>query len=162
MKSKLFMIPMLFSCISYLPVVSADEYEPLPWDICQMIHDDLVQAFGLEFELYEGDFSNYNTDETGKGCIISATTSGDTFNNASDVMDKVKENLVGWSENESYLAVNDENNAATAVERDSGIILISAGKELPAGADCPDGPIEACGLSDSELVFRIELKAAMK
>jgi hypothetical protein len=140
----------------------ADTYEPLPWNLCETIHDDVAQAFDLTFELYEGDFSDYNTDESGQGCIMKATTSGDAFDDASAAMDMLKETLVGWSENEQYLAANDTDNAATAVERDSALILLSITKTVPFDADCPEGPIEACNLSDEELIYEIELKAAMK
>jgi hypothetical protein len=143
--------------------VAAGAYQPVSAEVCQVIREDASNAISTSFTLQEdAPFTDTLSGETGQGCDLTATGTGADFAGPDDVITKLTNAFVGWSEKIDYQA-GGPTGAATGMTRDMGLLLISANWTPAEGANCPsDQPISACDLQPSQKLYTIQIQVAQK
>jgi hypothetical protein len=154
--------------LSVAPATSAPEvissYGPVSAEVCQILLEGASQALaGLTFKMEVGaPFNDYVSGETGIACTLSANTNGASISDPNDALAQLVESFVGWTVQPAYDA-GGPTGAATAMTRDSGLILISIGWEPSADANCPtDQPISECPLTPEQKLYTVRIEAAQK
>jgi hypothetical protein len=142
---------------------SSDGYQPVSAEVCQILQEAATQSLGLTFMMEEGmPFIDYVTGETGWSCTLTSETNGAFISDPNEALDKLVVGFVGWTEQTAY-AAGGPTGAATAMTRDSGLLLISVGWEPSADVSCPaDQPISECPMPPEKKLYTIKIEAAMK
>lgn len=141
----------------------AEVYQPVSPEVCQILLDDATLSLGLTFTIEDGmPFIDHVTSETGWSCTIIAETNGAFISDPNDALAKLVAGFVGWEEQTAY-AAGGPTGAATAMTRDSGLILISVGWEPSADISCPaDQPITECPMAPEKKLYTVRIEAAQK
>jgi hypothetical protein len=139
------------------------EYQPVSPEVCQILQEAATQSLGLTFMIEDGmPFIDYVTSETGWSCTIIAETNGAFISDPNDALAKLVAGFIGWEEQTAY-AAGGPTGAATAMTRDSGLLLISVGWEPSADISCPaDQPITECPMAPEKKLYTVKIEAAMK
>jgi hypothetical protein len=142
---------------------SSDGYQPVSAEVCQILQEAATQSLGLTFMMEEGmPFIDYVTSETGWSCTLISETNGAFISDPNEALAKLVTGFMGWTEQTAY-AAGGPTGAATAMTRDSGLILISVGWEPSADVSCPaDQPISACPMPPEKKLYTIKIEAAQK
>jgi hypothetical protein len=141
----------------------APGYQPVSEEVCQILQEGATESLGLTFSMKTGTpFTDYASGETGQGCTLSATTNGASISDPYDALTKLVDGFIGWTIQPAYDA-GGPTGAATAMTRDSGLMLISVGWEPSPDANCPaDQPISACELTPEQKLYTVTIEAAQK
>ncbi|MGB5052297.1 MAG: hypothetical protein WBO46_25330 [Caldilineaceae bacterium] len=143
------------------PAVSA-VYQPLAAQECGDLRDAVASALGVEATLGTADFSDFVSGQTGSGCLVTVTGTGEDFSSFLDVADKLQQMLTerGWVVDTAYLA-DGPTGTATGLRLDHKLALLSVGWQPSADAHCPaDKIITDCGLTPAQQVYTITLNSA--
>jgi hypothetical protein len=132
----------------------AEVYQPVSPEVCQILLEGATESLGLTFTIEDGmPFIDYVTDETGWSCTIVAETNGAFISDPNDALARLVAGFIGWEENSAY-AAGGPTGAATAMTRDSGLLLISVGWEPSADISCPaDQPITECPMPPEKKLY---------
>jgi hypothetical protein len=138
-------------------------YQPVSPEVCQILQEGATQSLGLTFTIEDGmPFIDYVTSETGWSCTIIAETNGAFISDPNDALAKLVAGFIGWEEQTAY-AAGGPTGAATAMTRDSGLLLISVGWEPSADISCPaDQPITECPMAPEKKLYTVKIEAAQK
>jgi hypothetical protein len=143
--------------------VASAVYQPVSTEVCQILQEGAAESLGLTFTMEMGTpFTDYASGETGLGCTLTATTNGALIPDPYDALTKLTNGFIGWTLQSAYDA-GGPTGAATAMTRDSGLLLISVGWEPAPDANCPaDQPISACELTPEQKLYTVKIEAAQK
>ncbi len=152
-----------YTLLVAIPAIGSTPYVPVTLEVCQMLQEMAARELSASFVLEaSAPFDDYVTAETGQGCKLTATGSEQEFGNSSEIIVKLKNAFLGFSELPAYQA-SGPTGEAIAMNRDSAVVLISASWEPAPGASCPaDQPISACELKPQKKIYTIIILAAMK
>ncbi|MEA4909909.1 MAG: hypothetical protein VB089_19965 [Anaerolineaceae bacterium] len=138
-------------------------YSPVSEAVCQVLQELAGQALATYFTMQTNTaFTNPLTQESGRGCTLTASGTGAQFSDPGTVTANLARGMLGWEEQSAYQA-SGPTGAATAMTRDMGLLLIRVEWAPAAGVTCPgDQPISACGLAPEQEIYTITLQAAQK
>lgn len=138
-------------------------YQSVSPEVCQILQEAASLSLGLMFNIEEGmPFIDPLTGETGWSCTLLAETNGAFISDPNDALSRLVAGFVGWEEQSAY-AAGGPTGAATAMTRDSGLILISVGWEPSADISCPaDQPITDCPMAPEKKLYTIKVEAVQK
>ncbi len=142
--------------------VSGGSYQPLNSVDCTDLADAMANTIGVKVETDTAAFDDYVGGDSGSGCQMMATGTGDDFESYSQVADALEEMLTarGWIEDVQY-AADGPIGTATGFQEENGLCLLRAGWEPSEDADCPsDQPISACELAPKQQLYTITLNCA--
>ncbi len=139
------------------------DYQPVSPEVCQILEEAATQSLGLTFTIEDGmPFIDYVTSETGWSCTLISETNGTFISDPNDALAKLVAGFVGWEEQIAY-AAGGPTGAATAMTRDSGLMLISVNWEPSADISCPaDQPISECPMAPEKKLYTVKIEAAQK
>ena len=139
------------------------DYQPVSADVCQILDEAASRSLGLAYTMEEGmPFIDYVTGETGWSCTLISETNGTFISDPNDALAKLVAGFVGWEEQIAY-AAGGPTGAATAMTRDSGLMLISVNWEPSADISCPaDQPISECPMAPEKKLYTVKIEAAQK
>jgi hypothetical protein len=142
---------------------SEEVYQPVSPEVCQILLEGATESLGLTFTIEDGmPFIDYVTGETGWSCTIIAETNGAYISDPNDALAKLVAGFIGWEEQTAY-AAGGPTGAASAMTRDSGLLLISVAWEPSADISCPaDQPITECPMAPEKKLYTVKIEAAQK
>lgn len=145
--------PSLPAAASYLPLTDAE---------CATLRDTVAATLGTSADLREAEFNDFVTGQTGRGCEISVSGTGETFGSFLDVAAQLQAALgeAGWTPDMAYLA-DGPTGTAVGLRQGSNLALLSVNWQPSADANCPaDQIITACDLTPAQQLFTITLNVA--
>lgn len=128
------------------PVAAKDLYNPPPTFVCEQLLAAAQEQYPTALlELRSPvPFLDQQTQETGTGCSITGSLHEPALS-ASETLDALTKNVgLGWTELQLY-KVNQPDKSATALFRDSGLLLLTVAKPQPPEQQCdPGASLAAC------------------
>ena len=157
----------LYSLITEIPAETVDPalgdmYEPIDANLCADLARTASDALGLQFTYEEvAPFMDVIDGEAGQGCHISPGVNSPAFADSVGIVNALVNSVgLGWTESITHHA-NGPSGAATGLYRDMGLMLIEASWKPAMGVVCPtDQPIDACGLTDDQKSYSVEIDVA--
>lgn len=137
-------------------------YQPLTDAECATLRDTVAAALGTQADLREAEFNDFVTGQSGRGCEISVSGTGETFGSFLDVAAQLQAALgeAGWTPDMAYLA-DGPTGTAVGLRQGSNLALLSVNWQPSADANCPaDQIITACDLTPAQQLFTITLNVA--
>jgi len=140
-----------------------EAYGPVSLAVCQVIQESATQALSATFAMEESaPFTDPVTGETGHGCTLIATGTGNDFSSPSETTANLVSAFLGWTEQPAYQA-DGPTGSMTAMTRDMGLLLITVDWALAPGVQCPsDQPISSCDLQPEQKIYTIKVQVAQK
>ncbi len=150
-------------CKAALTAAPAGGYGPVSLEVCRILQESASQALSVAFELEESaPFTDFVSGETGQGCKLTATGTGQNFSNPNQVVVTLVNAFVGWTEEIAYQASGPTGDM-TGMTRDMGLMLISAEWTPAPEVQCPaDQPISMCEMQPEQMLYTIQIQAAQK
>ena len=148
--------------ISRIETPVSATYQPLAEAECNDLRDAFASALGVEATLSTADFGDFVTGQSGTGCLVTATGTGENFSSFLAVAGQLREMLTerGWVVDMAYLA-DGPTGTATGLRLGQKLALLSVGWQPSADANCPaDKIITECDLTPAQQVYTITLNSA--
>lgn len=148
--------------ISRIETPVSASYQPLAEQECVDLRDAVASTLGVDATLSTADFSDFVSGQTGSGCLVTATGTGETFSNFLAVATQLQEMLTdrGWVVDMAYLA-DGPTGTAMGLRLGQKLALLHVGWQPSADANCPaDKIITDCGLTPAQQIYTITLNSA--
>jgi hypothetical protein len=152
-----------FKLLLAIPAAGSTPYVTLPESLCQSFQESAAAALKIPIQIeLAAPFMDEMTGETGQGCALTGSGTGSNFESPAQAVGLLKEAFLGFTELPAYQA-DGPTGTATALSRDSAILIIRVSWEPAPGTDCPsDQPISACSLKPEQKLYTISIQGAMK
>ena len=152
-----------FKLLLAIPAGGSTPYVALPESLCQSFRETTAAALKIPIQIeLAAPFTDEMTGETGQGCALTGSGTGSNFESPAQAVGLLKEAFLGFTELPAYQA-DGATGSATALSRDSAILIIRISWEPAPGTDCPsDQPISACPLKPEQKLYTIRIQGAMK
>ena len=150
-------------CKAALTTMPEGGYGPVSPEVCQILQESATAALSIDFTLEESaPFTDFVSGETGQGCQLTATGTGQNFSEPNQVITTLVNAFIGGTEEIAYQA-GGPTGAATGMTRDMGLLLISANWTPAPEVQCPaDQPISMCAMQPEQMLYTIQIQAAQK
>lgn len=142
----------------------ASVFQPLSQTECANLQDTVAQTLGLEATEEITPFTDPLSGESGFGCQITVTGTGEDLANFVAVAENLKAALTaqGWTEDFQYLADSPMGTAA-GLQHDNQLCLLTVEWTPSEDANCPnDQPISACELLPEQQLYTVALACAQE
>lgn len=152
-----------FKLLLAIPAPGSTPYVALPEELCQSFQESAAQALKIPIQIeLAAPFMDAMTGEAGQGCALTGSGTGSNFESPAQAAGLLKEAFLGFTELPAYQA-DGPTGTATALSRDSAILIININWQPAPGTDCPtDQPISACKLKPEQKLYTISIQGAMK
>lgn len=155
------------TAVPVTPTVAAETtaaWQPLAADSCAALAQDMAAALGVDVTQDEASITDPSTGESGMGCQVTATGTGEQFASPDAVVTTLAGMLEaqGWQE-DPMLAAGGPTGMGEGFRQGNEMCMAAAQWSPDDSANCPtDQPISACELTPAQQLYTVTLNCGQQ